>query len=88
MAATTELPPGYLQEYTGDQLLVIAIVFIPLNVMFVAMRFLARSLQKAPLGLDDILVIPSLILCLSLSAIGICKYTCLLTSKEEYPETC
>ncbi|TEY39884.1 hypothetical protein BOTCAL_0448g00100 [Botryotinia calthae] len=72
MAASSNLSTEFLREYSGDQLMAVAITFIPINVLFVSMRFFARSLKKAPLGLDDILVIPSLILCLTLSVLAIC----------------
>jgi hypothetical protein len=76
LATTTameNLSPEYLREYSGHQLTVAAIVFIPLNIIFVAIRFFSRHLTKAPLGLDDILIIPGLILCVTLSILALCK---------------
>ncbi|PQE28883.1 integral membrane protein [Rutstroemia sp. NJR-2017a BBW] len=72
MTAMENLSPEYLREYSGHQLTVAAIAFIPLNIIFVAIRFFSRHLTKAPLGLDDILIIPGLILCVTLSILALC----------------
>ncbi|APA06276.1 hypothetical protein sscle_01g010460 [Sclerotinia sclerotiorum 1980 UF-70] len=72
MAASPSLSQQFLHEYSGHQLMVVAITFIPINIISVSLRFLARSLKRTSLGLDDILVIPSLILCLTLSILAIC----------------
>ncbi|KAI9644955.1 hypothetical protein NHQ30_006990 [Ciborinia camelliae] len=72
MATNANLSPDILREYSGRQLMVVAIIFIPINIIFVFMRFFSRRLKKSPLGLDDLLVIPTLILCLTLSILAIC----------------
>lgn len=59
-------PPGYLQEYNGDILRNVAISFIVLVTAVVALRFYARSLSKATLGLEDVLIVPAYITCLSI----------------------
>ncbi|PQE11802.1 integral membrane protein [Rutstroemia sp. NJR-2017a WRK4] len=51
----------YLQEYSGQPGMVVAVIFIPINLIFVALRFIARSIKSAPWGLDDVLIIPSAI---------------------------
>lgn len=43
-------PPGYLQEYSGDQSIRVAIAFIVLEVLIVMARFYARTKNEAPLG--------------------------------------
>ncbi|KJZ78233.1 hypothetical protein HIM_02271 [Hirsutella minnesotensis 3608] len=60
--------PGYETEYSGDQLLAVAVSFSILEIVFVGFRYLAQRLSRKPFGLDDWLMIPALILCLGLNA--------------------
>lgn len=67
----TEIPPQdfapeYLYNYAGTKLIVIASIFIPLEVLFVALRTYSRALNHTEMGLDDILIWPSLLVCLAL----------------------
>lgn len=39
-------PPGYHQEYIGDQVIAVATVFIVLEVICVRLRFWARKIGK------------------------------------------
>ena len=69
------LSPYYENAYTGDQLVNVAIAFIPLSLFFVGLRFYSRYLSKTRLGLDDYLCIVSLVLQIAESAIAICMCT-------------
>jgi hypothetical protein len=55
------------QEYSGNKLVTISIVFIILNCVFVLLRFYARSITRATYGWDDYLIIAGFI-----SNIGLC----------------
>lgn len=70
--SASEFPEGYLEEYCGTKLLVVAIASIPILCFFVGLRYVARHLNKSAIGLDDILMLPSMvfIILLSASAIG------------------
>ena len=61
----SQFPPSYLEEYNGNSPVVVAIVFIVLEVVCVALRFLARRISKTAWGADDSLIIPGAISCLS-----------------------
>ena len=60
-----------LAEYNGYHLRNVAIAFIVLEVFFVGLRYVARYISRAPTGLDDIFMIPSLITNLGLCALAI-----------------
>lgn len=49
--------------YSGYKLTTVAIVFIVLEAILVALRFMARHVAKTPWGLDDSLILPSLLFC-------------------------
>jgi len=53
------LSQSYVNEYSGYRLKDIAIIFIALETVFVALRFWSRRLQKASIGWDDILIAPA-----------------------------
>ena len=72
-AASPNYPPGYLDEYIGYRLTGVAIAFIVLNITFVTLRFVARRLGKVPMGIDDILIMPSLLTVLLLCADAFCE---------------
>jgi hypothetical protein len=55
------------QEYCGNKLVTISIVFMIFNTIIVILRCYARSLTKAAYGLDDYLVFASFV-----SNIGLC----------------
>ena len=67
------LSQNYIDESIGDRLTSTAIAFIVLDTLFVALRCWSRSLQKAPIGWDDILVVPAYITCLGVSITAIRK---------------
>ena len=48
-------------EYIGWRLEVFIGVFTPLQVLFVALRFYARSLASSPWAWDDVLIVISLL---------------------------
>jgi hypothetical protein len=51
-----ETQPAAAYQSTGGQLQTIAIIFITLNTLFVALRFYARHMTKAGLGWDDFFI--------------------------------
>ena len=69
------LSQDYIDAYIGDRLKGTAIALIVLETIFVALRQWSRSLQKAPIGWDDILIIPSYLCCLSM---------CIASIRESY----
>lgn len=62
---------AYLQEYSGNRCINTAAAFIVLEVLVAMMRFYAKSLTEASLGLDDYLLILALISNLAVCALGI-----------------
>ncbi|KAI4204291.1 MAG: hypothetical protein LQ350_001271 [Teloschistes chrysophthalmus] len=58
--------PYPVEEYNGDSLRAIAILFIVLTTVCVAIRFYARRVGNVKWGLDDSLIIPGTIFCLAL----------------------
>jgi len=66
-------PPGYVDENVGPHVVGVAVAFIVLEIFLVAMRFTSRYLNKIPIGLDDIFIIPSLVFCLGICALAIGK---------------
>jgi hypothetical protein len=69
MSATpAAYPPGYLEQYCGDTFLRVGIAVIPVEIIFVALRYYARYLSKTPWRLDDLLILPSLIVNMAVSA--------------------
>lgn len=58
-------------NYIGYKLTTVAIVFLVLEVAFVALRFLARYLARAPFGLDDFFIVPALLFCWGICILAI-----------------
>ena len=72
-SGSQSLPPQYLEAYNGHELVVFAIMFIVLDIICVTLRISARHLSKARPGLDDYLVVLSLIFCVAICGIWISK---------------
>ena len=72
-SGSQSLPPQYLEAYIGHELVAVAVMFIVLDIICVTLRISARHLSKARLGLDDYLIIPSLMICVGVCAICISK---------------
>lgn len=64
-------PPAADTEYSGDTLLVVTVIFIPIIMLCVALRYLSRYLVCGGWGLDDVLIFTSLILQLGMAVIAI-----------------
>lgn len=64
--AAKPYPSELMKEYNGDSLRAIAILFIILTTVCVAIRFYARRVGNVKWGLDDSLIIPGTIFCLAL----------------------
>lgn len=58
-------------EYSATKLVVFTTVFIPVQIICVALRYLARFLINGPWGLDDVLVMFSLVCQLCMAGISI-----------------
>jgi NADH:ubiquinone oxidoreductase subunit 3 (subunit A) len=58
-------------NFNGNELYVVASVFIVLDIVCVALRFWARKIGKIHWGWDDVLIIPGLIFCLSVSIVSL-----------------
>ena len=72
--ATALYPPGYMEEYNGDGLYAIAILFICLVTLSVVLRFYAHKVGNVKWGLDDTLIIPASVFCLALCACALGKW--------------
>lgn len=64
-------PSLLLPEYNGRKLLTFTAIFIPTQIIAVAMRYLARYLVEGPWGLDDVLVFTSLSLQMCMAGLSI-----------------
>ncbi|TVY17302.1 hypothetical protein LARI1_G007366 [Lachnellula arida] len=63
------IPPltgGYIYEYRGASVVIIASVFIALQISFACLRAYSGSLQRAGLGADDVLLWASLVVIVAL----------------------
>lgn len=58
-------PPSRRVEYNGQGSVAVAVLFIVLEVVFVALRFWARRIGEIAWGLDDSLIIAATISCLA-----------------------
>ena len=68
-------PPGYLQQYSGNRLLAVSIVFIILDILFVALRlYTRRTANNSKWGWDDNFLVPALIMNLGMCSLGIGAY--------------
>lgn len=57
-------------------LVAVAITFIVLDTIFIVLRFISRTLiQKASVGLDDLLIVPAYAMNVGLCAIAIGMYS-------------
>ncbi|KAF7590962.1 hypothetical protein BBP40_002214 [Aspergillus hancockii] len=67
----SELSGGSNVPYCGDSLMGVSIAFAVVQIVVVAARFYARSVQRVACALDDYLIIPALIASLGQSALYI-----------------
>ncbi|KAL9122552.1 MAG: hypothetical protein Q9187_000895 [Circinaria calcarea] len=63
--------PEASAEYSGDKLIIFTAIFIPVQIFCVALRYFVRYLIKGQWGLDDIVVLISLLLQLCMAGISI-----------------
>ena len=66
--------PNYDAAYSGDKLTTFTAVFVPVQILCVALRYLARYLVEGPWGLDDIVVLTSLVLQMCMAGLAIGQY--------------
>ena len=61
-------------ESNGTKLLIFSAIFIPIQIIAVTLRYIARYLVEGPWGLDDVLIFTSLSLqmCMAGLSIGRC----------------
>ena len=74
------LSEAYIRADTGNRLLTLSIVFMVAQILCVVLRFTSRYLSKTAKGMDDYLILPSLVFCLVLSVTGISVYSIFLHS--------
>jgi hypothetical protein len=71
------------EEYPGNKLVAISIIFVIIDIIFVVLRCYARSLTKAVYGWDDYLIFASFISNTVLSVVLIRMYHYFITFKME-----
>ncbi|KAI4257473.1 MAG: hypothetical protein LQ352_001637 [Teloschistes flavicans] len=76
----TAYPSELMNGYNGDSLQAIAILFIVLTTVCVAIRVYARRVGNVKWGLDDSLIIPSTVFCLALCTCALGGYARLASS--------
>lgn len=79
MSTQPHLSPEYIAEYSGGKLIALSISLIVIIVFFVSLRFYSRWLSKTKYGLDDYLVLLSLVLLVGESGLAICEHRHLFT---------
>jgi len=72
--SSVEPSPASNEEYHGNKLVTISIVFMILNTIFVILRCYSRSITKVAYCWDDYLIFASYISNISLCAASICTY--------------
>lgn len=79
--ATMKSSPGVSEDYSGTTLVVFTAIFVPVQIFCVALRYLARYIIQGPWGLDDVLVLASLILQLCMAGISIGEYFAIIQNR-------
>ena len=64
-------PPGYLQEYSGGELIATSVVFIVLETAFAIVRHFARRTHHSSIALDDWFIWPALVVNIALCVLAI-----------------
>jgi len=73
--STSTYPPEYLEQYSGHRLLAVSIVFIILDILFVALRlYTRRTANGSKWGWDDNCLMPAIIMNLGMCSLGIGAY--------------
>lgn len=75
-STASTFPPDYANANIGSRVTVAASMFIVLEIAAVSLRCAARLKYDAKWGTDDTLIVPALIFCLSMCAIGISESNC------------
>lgn len=65
------MPSGDAAEYSGAKLVIFTAIFVPILIVCVVLRYLTRYLIRGPWGLDDWVVLASLMLQLSMAGVAI-----------------
>jgi hypothetical protein len=73
MADTHNLSPEYLAADQSHKILVVAILFIVLEVLFIGIYFTSRLTTKLLHSVDTYLMIPAFLTCISHPIIALCK---------------
>lgn len=61
----------YTSAYSGNKLLIFTAIFVPVQIFCVALRYLSRYLVDGSWGLDDILIVTSLVLQMGQAGVSI-----------------
>lgn len=69
----TAAPPSqaYMNEYSGDKLVVICITFAVLTTVTLGLRFWSKRFNNARIDLDDLLLVAAQVSYLALCTLGI-----------------
>ena len=70
-ASTKDYPPGYLDEFCGDRLVVVTSVFIAAEIVFVALSFVATHVSQRSFRREEWLTILVLACNLAMNAISL-----------------
>lgn len=74
MAPIDLYPRGYGEESINHGAIVVASLFIILEIAIVASRFAVRLSYKSPCGVDDYLTIPALLFCVGMCTLLISMF--------------
>ena len=74
----TQFPPGYVEEYNGDTLVISVSVFMAIMIISITLRFLAKTLMKSKFGADDWLMILSAIFGIATDACSLGEFVYLM----------
>lgn len=76
------MPEELSNAYSGRKVLIFTAIYIPAQVICVALRYLSRYLVRGSWGFDDILIMASLSLQIALGIISVCMQAVLERSKD------
>ena len=69
------LPPGYLEQYTGNECVDVGIAFSILEIFSMSVRLCTRVRMDKAFGMDDWPIIPALACCLGICSLEfICEF--------------
>lgn len=73
MVRSSSPSSGFNTEYSGSKILIVTTILVPVQVFCVTLRYFVRYRIKGPWGLDDVVVVASLVLQLGMAGVAIGK---------------